>query len=352
MAFLFSCSRDTLDESLPLTRAALSVGLADNGEVEELEDIKTIRFIVFGDASGSPYLDTNVLDTRDVPVPATDIAVRNLEVKSNDDIMIIVIVNEPQELVTRLENVGSLSDLQNLEYDIADILNANEGIDLMPMTGVIRGISVLPGKERSVRMVIERTVARVDVFLQATSDGAETGYTDGSTSVTLHNLTYEGYFVMGNESNGTRDNASYPSRNFGQVKADVLESTLLEKTWTAGTTVVWAYSADNDAKNRRLLCSFYTAERIFRTNGSDKLTVSMKNVRKGPQNITGVTEQEIGQITTAGEDGQAVTKDFTEFRRNNVYQITAKVGKLGIQIAKVTVEEWGARTDIDLDLDL
>lgn len=352
MAFLFSCSKDTLDESLPLTRAALSVGLVDNGELEEVEDIKTIRFIVFGDASVSPYLDVNVLDTQETPVPATDIAVRNLEVKGNDDIMVVVIVNEPQELVAQLESIGSLSDLQNLEYDIATILNAGKGIDLMPMTGVIRGISVLPSKEKTVKMVVERAVARVDIFLQATSDGAETGYTNGSTSVTLHNITHESYFVMGNESNGTRDNTSYPSKNFGQVKTDVPAGTLLEETWTAGTTATWSYSADTGAENRKLLCSFYTAERVFKTDGSDKLTVSMENVRKGPQNTTGVIEKEIGQITTTGEGGQTVTKEFTEFRRNNVYQITAKVGKLGIQIARVTVEEWGTRTDIDLDLDL
>lgn len=37
-------------------------------------------------------------------------------------------------------------------------------------------------------MVIERAVARVDVFIEAIDGGAVTGYTAGSTSVTLHNF--------------------------------------------------------------------------------------------------------------------------------------------------------------------
>ena len=43
---------------------------------------------------------------------------------------------------------------------------------------------------------------------------------------------------------------------------------------------------------------------------------------------------------------------FTEIRRNNVYQVTARVGKIGIQILTISVEDWGERQDIDLDMDL
>ena len=43
---------------------------------------------------------------------------------------------------------------------------------------------------------------------------------------------------------------------------------------------------------------------------------------------------------------------FTEIRRNNVYQVTARVGKVGIQILTISVEDWGERQDIDLDMDL
>lgn len=40
------------------------------------------------------------------------------------------------------------------------------------------------------------------------------------------------------------------------------------------------------------------------------------------------------------------------FQRNNVYQITAKVGKLGIQIVRVSVEPWGDPKNIDVDVEL
>ena len=42
-------------------------------------------------------------------------------------------------------------------------------------------------------MVIERAVARVDVFIEAIDGGAVTGYTAGSTSVTLHNFSHDSY---------------------------------------------------------------------------------------------------------------------------------------------------------------
>ena len=92
-------------------------------------------------------------------------------------------------------------------YDISDILNSDGQIISttgMPMTGVIRDISIAPDETKTVQMVIERAVARVDVFIEAIDGGAVTGYTAGSTSVTLHNFSHDSYFVMGNVDNGTR----------------------------------------------------------------------------------------------------------------------------------------------------
>ena len=51
------------------------------------------------------------------------------------------------------------------------------------MTGVIRDISIAPDETKTVQMVIERAVARVDVFIEAIDGGAVTGYIAGSTSV-------------------------------------------------------------------------------------------------------------------------------------------------------------------------
>ena len=76
---------------------------------------------------------------------------------------------------------------------------------------------------------------------------------------------------MGNVGNGTRDNAD-SSKNYGKVKEDVSESNLLTHSWTAATTETWAYSSAPGAENRKLLCSFYTAERLFKSDYSDRLS--------------------------------------------------------------------------------
>lgn len=349
---LFACSRDAADELPTLTRAQLSIGLVDDGDAERQEEIKSIRFIVFGNATSGAILDVNKLVILDTPGTATDITAQLLKVVPNKDIIVIVIANEPQSLTAELNGITELPLLQELDYSIASILDSNGEIASttgMPMTGVIRGISVASAETKSVKMVIERAVARVDVFLEAIEGGAVTGYTAGSTSVTLHNLSNDSYFVMGNVDNGTRDNAN-PSKNYGKVKEDVPESDLLPGAWTATTSDTWAYSSATGAENRKLLCSFYTAERIFKSDYSDRLAVSMTNIPKGPSGVTGITEKVIETITKVDDKGSPTAQPFTEIRRNNVYQITARVGKIGIQILTITVEDWGERQDIDLDL--
>ncbi len=351
---LFSCSNDAVDEPLALTRSLLSVGLVDEGDVDRQEEIKTIRFIVFNRVSGDVKLDVNEHVILANPTTATDVKAHFLKVIPDNDIMVIVIANEPQSLTSELDGITSLWALQEIDYNIASILNSNGEIVSstgMPMTGVIRGISVVPDETKTVKMVIERAVARVDIFLEATDGGAVTGYTAGSSSVTLHSFTRNSYFVMGNEANGTRDNAD-PSKNYGKVMEDVPVSDLLVETWTAAATETWSYSSATGAVNRKLLCSFYAAERIFKSDYSDRLAVSMTNILKGPPDITGITGKVIETIIKVDDSGTPVAQPFTEIRRNNVYQIVAKVGKVGIQILTITVENWGAREDVDLEIEL
>ena len=340
---LFSCSRDATDELPALTRAQLSINLVNNGEVDQQEEINSMRFIVFGSTPGGVRLDVNKHILLSTPGTATDIDAQLLEVTSSNDILVVVIANEPQSLTSKLNGIASLWALQDMVYDIADILN-NDGQIIsttgMPMTGVIRDISIAPDETQ-----------KVEIFLEAIDGGAMTGYTAGSTSVTLHNLSHDSYFVMGNEANGTRDNTE-PSKNYGKVKSNVPDSDLLTETWTAATSEMWAYSSATGAKNRKLLSSFYVAERTFRPDYSDRLAVSMTNILKGPPDVTGVTGKVIETITKVDDKGTPVAQPFTEIRRNNVYQITARVGKIGIQILTITVEDWGEVKNIDLNMDL
>ena len=354
---LFSCSREAdVAYELPAhtTRAQLSIDLVNNGDVEQQEKINSMRFIVFGSTPGGVRLDVNEHILLSTPETATDIDAQLLEVTSSNDILVVVIANEPQSLTSKLDGIANLLTLQEMIYDISSILN-NDGQIIsttgMPMTGVIRDISIAPDETKTVQMVIERAVARVDVFIEAIDGGAVTGYIAGSTSVTLHNFSHDSYFVMGNVDNGTRDNAD-SSKNYGKVKEDVSESNLLTHSWTATTTETWAYSSAAGAENRKLLCSFYTAERLFKSDYSDRLSISMANVPKGPSDVTGITEKVIESVTKVDDTGSPTAQPFTEIRRNNVYQVTARVGKIGIQILTISVEDWGERQDIDLDLGL
>ena len=341
---LFSCSREAdVAYELPAhtTRAQLSIDLVNNGDVEQQEKINSMRFIVFGSTPGGVRLDVNEHILLSTPETATDIDAQLLEVTSSNDILVVVIANEPQSLTSQLDGISSI-----LNSD-GQIISATG----MPMTGVIRDISIAPDETKTVQMVIERAVARVDVFIEAIDGGAVTGYIAGSTSVTLHNFSYDSYFVMGNVDNGTRDNTD-SSKNYGKVKEDVSESNLLTHKWTAATTETWAYSSAPGAENRKLLCSFYTAERLFKSDYSDRLSISMANVPKGPSDVTGITEKVIESVTKVDGTGSPTAQPFTEIRRNNVYQVTARVGKIGIQILTISVEDWGERQDIDLNLDL
>ena len=76
------------------------------------------------------------------------------------------------------------------------------------------------------------------------------------------------------------------------------------------------------------------------------------NVPKGPSDVTGITGKVIESVTKVDGTGSPTAQPFTEIRRNNVYQVTARVGKVGIQILTISVEDWGERQDIDLDMDL
>lgn len=357
---LVSCGEKEIITPLA-TRASLQVNLVDDTNKDRQEIIKTIRFIIFDDASSSSVtLDKNVFSEIQSPETATDIKIEKFEVKPNDDKLVVVIINEPAELTDELDLIGDMTALENMTYNIARILNeagreviASTG---MPMVGVV-GVGVANGDTEIVKMVVERAVARVDIYLGVRNDSKhEIGYCKQSadteaSSITLYNLSYNSYFVMGNESNGTRDNIEAPSKNYGKIMSEVADDVLVSKTWTAEIDKSWHYSAEDDAENVQLLCSYYTAERLFRSGYGDRLAISMANFKKATLSV-GMDKRPIETVTKrTSEETTAVP--FIEIRRNNVYVITTYVGEVfEIDIHQVTVENWGTRQDIDLDIKL
>ena len=57
-------------------------------------------------------------------------------------------------------------------------------------------------------------------------------------------------------------------RKIRESEGNVPDGDLLTETWTAATSEMWAYSSATGAKNRKLLSSFYVAERTFRPDYS------------------------------------------------------------------------------------
>lgn len=336
---LVSC-RKTREDDVDTRSANLVLNFTESGDIGNREMLKTIRFIVFRDASSNfPRVDVNeyVAIAEADQKMITEIGANYLEVTPNDDIMVAVIINEPQDLKSQLDGVQHQGDLENMVYDITDILNANDAITAMPIVGVIRDIAVAKDQTESVTMVVERAVARIDIYLEAMQGSVATGYSP-SSSVTVHNLSYGSYFAMGNADNDTRDNAT-ASKNFGKVMTDV--SDLQDKTWTPSSSVEWSYSGV-PADDRKLLCSFYTAERIFKADYSDRIAVSLTNIKRANM-LTGATNKDIGTVSNGG-----TVKAFTEIRRNNVYRITAQVEPVVGLTLTVSVEDWGSPQDVDI----
>ena len=130
VAFLFSCSKNAVefDEQLSNTRALLSIDLTQNAGEEQVA-IKTVRFVIFGNASSSiPYLDVNEFHEEATPLETTDIKAV-IEVKgtcflikqNNPSANEITLFNGSIEFnVESTQHKIEMKPLQELVYNPAD----------------------------------------------------------------------------------------------------------------------------------------------------------------------------------------------------------------------------------------
>lgn len=353
-AVLVSCNKNGRSgDPVPAPKkATLDITINPSVDADNNEKVKTVRIVVFDKVYGQDKLDVNKFIELSSPEDATKLTATTLKVTANDNKMVFVIINEPNDqaypapsgysLKNALDGVMTPKDLEELTFDIAKLLNSDRDMvaaNGMPMIGMKR-VAVAANEDENnpqkLSMVVERAVARVDVYLEATNGGSETGYTTNDSKVTLHNISYDSYFVMGNEQNGTRDNADF-EKNFGKVMKNV--TSLTNETWIAPATETWAYVASGN--NRRYLESFYVGERLFKSDYSDRLAVTLVGIKKGVQ-TTGISNKVIETISDGG-----TPIPFTEIRRNSVYEITAKVGALVPLSVMISVEPW---TQINVDV--
>ena len=334
-----SCTKTT-DEPVAPVLAELEVIIPSVvGDEGNREVVKRVRFIVFKNMTTDARLDVNEYTETTSSIAVTNFSAK-LKATVSDNSMVIVIVNEPTAMKNVLDAISGTRDAENMIFNIADIMNAAGAISDMPMIGVKRDIAVVaePGPtDNKVKMVVERAVARVDIYLEAMPGSVSTGYTENS-SVMLHNVSYQSYFAMGNVDNGTRDNTTETWKNYGKVMQNVAVQDV-PKTWPTGTDETWFYIPGNAANNRQMLASFYVAERLFTTDfPGDRLAVSMANIKRANL-LTGTTERVVIDKITPKEGGNE--EDFNEIRRNNVYEITARVGAVSeITFVSVSVEAW------------
>lgn len=355
-AVMASCSKDTKGDLSQDVPGNMSVEIDPGTEPENREKIKTVRIIVFGNVSTSkPRLEANeYIEVKEPQNTGEKIKVTDIEVLVGKDQMAVVIVNEPQtafySLKDELDDIRNAGDLERLQYDIAEILNSDKygdviGTSGMPMVGVKRDIVTVAEEfktaaDNNVTMVVERAVSMVELYLEPITP-VETGYTSGTSTVTVSNTSHMGYLVMGNTLNDTRDNLN-PSKNFGIVKRDVPTGELKPFEWTASETNYW----DNTVSDkRRLVCRFYVAERIFRADYSDRIMITMAGFKRGAT-TAGVSDQQIPTITNS-DNGQV--EAFTEFRRNNVYRITARVNELLTLDLSISVKPWD-KIDVEVPI--
>lgn len=362
-----SCaSEGELDENgtrNPGTKALMTVELLEGGG-EDL--LNSVRFFVFDNASTShPTLDMNrLIQVEEGSKEAVKFNV-TLEVSRNPDKMVVVIVNEPVQMSGTLEGINHPDALEDLSLSFAQILNANHTSLLatgIPMTGVAwagadHGRPVYDSQAEAetdanrLKMVIERAVARVDFRLEVTEEEAMTGYLAGQTKVTLANTYGQSYFVMGNEENGTRNNPTVPSRNFGFLQtvdpSEFTDPGKTRKTWDATVDEWLLYDPDPGAVNTLYVCSFYTPERTSSAAGdADKLVLILEGIVK-ENTTTGGTFV----ISTLQNENNPTPQPFTEVLRNNVYQITGRVSKKGLEFTAQVLNWHDANIEVDIEKD-
>ena len=216
---------------------------------------------MFDDASVSPTLDINELvalgdEERDATRFKT-----TLEVKTNPDKMLVVVVNEPQVMTSVLNAVIAPEQLEEMLFRMDDTFSFDHVQPLMsgiPMSGVKRKIVVEENVTTNEKITIERAVARVELWLKKADEIAFARLSTSMNSRVLLENTYgKGYLVTGTEADKTRFQTGLEiENNFGYIQ-----------TPSSGFEhVIWNYRDANvlelsDAPQR--ICMFYTPERTY-----------------------------------------------------------------------------------------
>lgn len=169
--FLVSCVAERSGDDTRMSSGARSLMaievLADGAD--EHDYIHTARFIVFDNASVAPAIDINEVVTFSAGEQDAKKFGTTLEVSSNSDKMLVVVVNEPAAMTGVLDAVISRAELEDMIFRMDEVFNPNHSSPSssgIPMTGVKRNIVVAEGLTTREEINIERGVARVELWLK------------------------------------------------------------------------------------------------------------------------------------------------------------------------------------------
>jgi len=341
LLWLSACASESFEPDVPDTPGTKGVMeieiVQQDGEAED--KMNTIRFLVFKQTSGFPELELNELF--DIPAvsgagEASELRII-LEVtrKENGDNskIVVAVVNEPYSL----GGIRNFSELEDLTLDFAGFLNENhtklaENGKGLPMTGEIQTNKVYPteveARATPAALVLERAVARVDVYLRKEA-GVTTDLAYG-TNISLHNTYDKEYFIRYKNGTGL----------FGPVQT--VTSGFISQTWEQSSSPATEEKEIPDTEDgARLICSFYTPERTCHADqNADKLAIEINITSTDGSTRNGTF------ILDKFQQGNNPEETIEAIYRNNNYRITGtvEVDRIGMELQ---VTDWQKALDED-----
>lgn len=323
-----SCSKEKEETALVETRyltlkANLTAARNDENSLGDAEyAIKKVRLYAF---------DRKKLDTmiyRELKSLAELDTIR-VHVKRSSNKTLYVIVNEPDGMYEKLNQISDPSELTDIQYRLTDYMagnkvayNADEVKSFgwesfsLPMFGMAEKINTIQQTvgDIEVDVPITRAPARVDVYLQRESTEAEVRV-DASTTLSLLNTCATGYILPGNL---------------------VSDSLFNESDVVAGPTAQTVDPRTEGYNAAKLFFTFYTPEHDYSSAGKT-LGFLLKGV--AIQNESGTSRKDF-EIALTNPDGTPVGI----IQRNCIYRVYATFVSIGdgkfLLRPDITITEW------------
>ena len=285
--------------------------LTNSGVLGDAESVIN-RCVVFA-FDGDVY-DTHSAVTTSSGSENIELAVLNTKRKS-----LYVFANYPEEMHEEIINIRTVRELKALDFTIAKHCNSaisrgfnsapnqfdREDFDL-PMSGVKAPVNIKDDYNDNdvIDIYIERSLARIDVYVQRENDAMPKVEMGKYTTLTFKNTRDIGYFL------------------YDPIVASE-GGTPIKESYIQGAPLVFPAKVEGNSMAVRAF-SFYTAEFECADNDS-KIQFSMDKIwYEG-------AEYNLSSLITVGAD---------IIKRNYVYKVICTVTRLGIELDDIQILDW------------